>query len=121
MGYTHYADVPMQCFWASYPWSEPFLIFHEVQVNFNRWTGINFAGERLFRGGNVNFLGQFKNYRQFGLGMNREFSGLSVMALRGGPSLCAKGGWNIWGQPRSDTRQELQFNIMGISLIQDFQ
>lgn len=115
IGYTRYADVAMQYFWAGYRWWEPFFIFREVQVNFNQWMGINFAGERIFTGGNVNFWGRFKNYWQFGLGMNRQFSGLSVTALRGGPSLRAEGGWNIWGQLRSDTRRKLQFNLMGMS------
>ncbi len=115
MGYTHYADVAMQYFWAGYRWWDPFLVFREVRVNFNQWTGLNFAGERIFTGGNVNFNGRFKNYWQFSLGINRQFSGLSATALRGGPSLRTEGGWNIWGYVSSDTRRKLQYDIMGSS------
>jgi len=115
MGYTHYADVALQYFWAGYRWWEPFFVFREVRVNFNQWTGLNFAGERIFTGGNVNFWGRFKNYWQFGLGITRRFPGLSATALRGGPSLRTQGGWNIWGNVRSDTRRKLQYNIMGSS------
>lgn len=115
MGYTRYADVAMQYFWAGYRWWEPFSVFREVQVNFNEWVGVNFAGERSFMGGNINFWGRFKNYWQFGFGVNRQFAGLSAEALRGGPALRTMGGWNIWGQLRSDTRRKLQYNIMGQS------
>ena len=115
MGYTHYGDVALQYFWAGYRWWKPFFIFREVQLNFNEWTGLNFAGERIFTGGNISFWGRFKNYWQFGLGINRQFAGLSATTLRGGPSLRTEGGWNIWGQVRSDTRRRLQYNIMGSS------
>lgn len=115
MGYTRYADVAMQYFWAGYRWWKPFSIFREVQINFNQWVGLNFAGERSFMGGNVNFWGRFKNYWQFGLGFNRQFPGLSAMALRGGPSLRTQGGWNLWGNLRSDTRRKFQFSLMGSS------
>jgi len=115
MGYTRYADVAMQYFWAGYRWWKPFSIFREVQVNFNQWVGLNFAAERIFMGGNINFWGRFKNYWQFGFGINRQFPGLSAEALRGGPSLRTQGGWNLWGNLRSDTRRKFQFSLMGSS------
>ncbi len=115
MGYTRYADAAMQYFWAGYRWWKPFSVFREVQVNFNQWVGLNFGGERIFMGGNVNFWGRFKNYWQFGLGINRQFPGLSATALRGGPSLRTQGGWNMWGQLSSDTRRKFQYNFMGSS------
>jgi mRNA-degrading endonuclease RelE of RelBE toxin-antitoxin system len=113
MGYTHYADVAMQYFWAGYRIWKPFSIFREVQVNFNEWIGANFGGQRTFTGGNVNFWGIFKNYWQFGFGINRQFPYLSDWTLRGGPSFRTEGGWNYWGQVRSDTRRKLQYSLMG--------
>ncbi len=115
MGYTHYADVAMQYIWVGYRWWKPFFIFREVQLNFNQWTGLNFGGERIFLGGNINLWGRFKNYWQFGLGINRQFPGLSSAALRGGPSLRTEGGWNMWSHLSSDTRRKLQFSISGSS------
>lgn len=113
MGYIHYADAALQYFWAGYRWWKPFFVFREVQVNFNQWVGLNFAGERIFMGGNVIFWGRFKNYWEFGTGINRQFPGLSATALRGGPSLRTEGGWNIWGYISSDTRRMLQYYISG--------
>ncbi len=76
-------------------------------LNLNAWRGYNFGGAPVFIGGNVNFWGQFKNYWSVKLGINRQGTGLSQGALRGGPYLRSTAGWNAWFGAGTDARQRL--------------
>jgi len=109
MGYLRRADAIMQWIWANYRISKPFSIFREISFNFNEWMGWDFGGEKIFKGGNSGMWGEFKNYWNFSLGMNREGEGLSASSLRGGPALRYPGGWNGWLFINSDSRKKLRY------------
>ncbi|MGQ9800521.1 MAG: DUF5916 domain-containing protein [Candidatus Saccharicenans sp.] len=111
MGFLRYSDVAMQYFWAGYRFYKPFSIFRNLNLNFNQWTGWNFGGERIFAGGNVNAWAQLKNYWSLSFGLNRQFTGLSQSALRGGPLLRVAPAWNIWSSVQTDSRKKLRLAL----------
>ncbi len=119
MGYLHEADMIMEFIWAGYKIWDPFSIFRNFNFNFNQWMGWDFSGEKTFEGGNFGIYGQFKNYYEFSIGINRNEESLSKSVLRGGPSLRWPGRWNTWINFSSDSRKKLRFSIGTSSLISD--
>ena len=112
-GYLRAADSSMQYFWAGYRIHKPFSIFRNLQLNLNQWTGWNFGGEKTFAGGNINGWAEFKNYWTFNFGLNRQFTGLSTSALRGGPLLRNAPGVGVWGSFQTDMRRKLRLSVYG--------
>ncbi len=107
MGYVRGVDDIFQVLWAGYRYWEPFSIFREININFNQWTGHNFAGESTYAGGNINVNTQLKNYWYFGFGVGPNGKGLSASALRGGPALISDGSLNIWARLSTDNRKNV--------------
>lgn len=107
VGFVRSVDEIFQVVWVGYRLWEPFSIFRNVNINFNQWTGHNFAGERGYWGTNVNLNAQFKNYWNGNLGFNYQGESLSFSALRGGPALIIPGGWNSWVWFGTDSRKKL--------------
>lgn len=119
IGYSHSADDVFQAFWVGIRYWEPFFIFRNFNINFNQWAGWNFAKENTYKGGNINFYLQFKNYWGFGGGINRGGERLSNSALRGGPMLKLPGNWNYWYNISSDGRKKVTFTVGGSQNIGD--
>lgn len=111
VGYLRQSDVALQYLWVGYRFYQPFSIFRNLNINFNQWSGWNFGGERIFTGGNVNFWMQFKNYWSFSFGLNRQFTGLSQSALRGGPLLRVAPAVNFWSYLQTDGRKKLKLAL----------
>ena len=110
MGYMRQADIIQQVFWVGYQIWEPFSIFRSLNLGSNQWSGFNFAGETLYKGGNININANFKNFWYFGTGANRDGSNLGVTDLWGGPALISPGGWNNWMSINTDYRKKIQFS-----------
>jgi hypothetical protein len=108
MGYMRESDIVQQVFWAGYNIWEPFSIFRSMSFNFNQWSGYDFGGENIYKGGNTNININFKNFWYFGTGFNRDGQSLSVGDLWGGPALLYPGGWNWWSSVNTDYRKKLQ-------------
>jgi hypothetical protein len=115
VGYLQQADRAMQFFWIGYRNLTQTSIFRRMNLNINQWNGWNFGGERLFTGGNINGGGQFTNYWEFWMGINREGDGLSSWLLRGGPSMKYEGGWNTWYNISTDSRKSWQVEFGGFN------
>ncbi|MBN1940496.1 MAG: carbohydrate binding family 9 domain-containing protein [Candidatus Aminicenantes bacterium] len=113
MGYLRQTDVLMSYLWAGYRITEPFGPFRSFNVNVNGWTGYNFGGENIFKGGNVNFNLNLKNYWFVGFGYNPQGSVLSSSALRGGPSLFWPSGDSAWLFVQTDSRKKVRFSLSG--------
>jgi hypothetical protein len=109
MGYMRESDIMQQVFWVGYQLWEPFSIFRSMSFNINQWSGYNFGGENIYKGGNTNINVNFKNFWYFGSGINRDGISLSVADLWGGPALKYDGGWNWWTSANTDYRKKLQF------------
>lgn len=119
LGFLRQADRVMQWTWLGYSINNPVSIFRKLRVNFNQWAGWNFGGESVFKGGNINGGGQFKNHWRFWLGVERELADLSTSELRGGPALKLPGAWNHWYNFSTDQRKFYQFGIGGFSSWKD--
>jgi hypothetical protein len=113
MGYLHQADVIMLWGWAGYQITKPTWVFNQFYLDLNAWQGYNFGLAPTFVGGNVGFGGQLKNYWNINFGLNRQGTGLSQGALRGGPYLRNCGGWNAWTGFGSDARKRFNINWSG--------
>ena len=119
MGYLRQSDIIQQVLWAGYRIWEPFSIFRSINLNFNQWTGWDFAGTNFYKGGNVSGSAQFKNYWNFGTGFSRSGNGVSRSELRGGPGLMTNGNWNNWLYVSTDDRKKLVFEFTGMNIWSD--
>ena len=119
MGYLRGADSIMQFVWAGYKIWKPFSIFRSINIGFNQWKGWDFSGVNTFYGGNIYVNSQFKNYWNFGFGINRNAESLSTNALRGGPSLRYPGAWNAWYSVQSDSRKRVRINLSYSNVYRD--
>ena len=108
MGYMRSADYATQFAWLSRRWLRPGRVFRRFNLNFNQWATWNYGGDRLNLGGNGNANFQLRNYWSAGFGVNRNQSGFSTGALRGGPGLVTNAAWNGWGWFESDDRKALR-------------
>ena len=113
IGYLRSTDVAMQYLWAGYRIYKPFGPFRSLGINFNEWSGFNFGGETIFKGGNINVWAAFKNYWNAGFGINLNGEVLSWSSLRGGPSLRVPGARSLWFNVQTDTRKPLRLSISG--------
>ncbi len=111
MGYLRTADRIMQWVWAAYSIWKPFAIFKTFNLNANQWKGWDFSGENIFNGGNFGIYGQFKNFWDYSVGVNRQGASIATSALRGGPALRCPGGWNEWISLSTDSRKVFRFNV----------
>lgn len=110
-GYLRRADDIFQVFWVGYNVYEPTRIFRSYNFGFNQWTGWDFGGNSTYKGGNVNFNGQFKNYWNLSTGFNVEGQNTDNFMLFGGPSVKTPGDVNYWYWIGTDGRKKLWFGI----------
>ena len=115
MGYLRESDMIIQIAWMGLRWWEPFSIFRTVNINFNQWSGWNFGKDNIANGGNVNLHTQFKNYWNFGMGINYNAESLSTSSLRGGPAMLFPSRWNGWFNVGTDSKKVFQFRLNGSS------
>jgi hypothetical protein len=119
LGFLRNADRGMGYTWIAYREWNPRWIFRNYQINFNLWSGWNFAGERLYTGGNINGGGRLKNYWRFWIGINREGAELRDSELRGGPMMAFPGAWNSWFNINTDDRKIFRFRVNGFNSFKD--
>ncbi len=105
IGYMRQADRVSQHVWLNRRWLTPGRVFRRFNLNMNQWQGWTFGGEHLATGGNLNANYQLNNYLSGWFGINRNFSGLSPTALRGGPAIRSPGNWNGWFGFETDSRK----------------
>jgi hypothetical protein len=113
IGYLRQTDILMQYVWAGYRIYEPFGPFRSININFNEWSGYNYGGETVFKGGNINLNAQFKNFWNAGFGYNIQGESLSQSSLRGGPALRNGSGYSTWFNVQTDMRKKVRFSLMG--------
>ncbi len=108
VGFLRQGNTVFQYIWLGYQINKPFSIFRSMSINSNQWAGWDSGGTNLFKGGNINFNTQFKNFWELGFNVNREGQGLSNTSLRGGPSIIEMGNWNYSLNFNSNSRKKLQ-------------
>lgn len=113
LGFMRDADRTIQWSWVQRRWQQPGKVFRNFFINFNQWSAFNYGWDRLASGGNVNLHFTLLNYWNGGFGFNKEFDGISTVALRGGPSLLTPGNWNVWFNFNSDNRKPIRSGVHG--------
>jgi hypothetical protein len=82
-------------------------------INFNQWSGFNFAGDRRELGYNVNSHWTFNSGWGFGSGVTYNRERFDDRHTRGGPGAFVPGGINQWGYLDTDNRRAVVFNLFG--------
>jgi hypothetical protein len=110
LGFQSNADLAMGGWWLGYHHYEPGRVFRNWSINHNFWSGVDYGGDRLGFGGNVNGNVQLNNFwgGGGGIGVNREAYSSSL--LRGGPSFMRPGSVNFWSHMYTDSRRDIRFN-----------
>ena len=111
LGFLRNADQIMSYVWIGYRINNPVGIFKRVSINSNLWQMMDYGGDRLGIGGNINGGATFMNYWGFYLGINRQQSGFSKSLLRGGPLARTTGNWNLWFHGFTDQRKDNQLGL----------
>ncbi|MFO8234555.1 MAG: DUF5916 domain-containing protein [Bacteroidales bacterium] len=111
MGYQQDADQLSQLSFASYRTLEPFSIFRRFNINVNQWQIWDYAGTSLVTGGNFQMHMNFKNYWEFGYGINGNSASLNKTALRGGPYLKEPASINYWWYVNTDHRKDFRLGF----------
>ncbi|MCD6374348.1 MAG: carbohydrate binding family 9 domain-containing protein [Caldisericaceae bacterium] len=119
LGFLRRADQIMHFIWIGYRLNNPVGVIRRANLNFNAWQGWNFAGDRLFQGGNINGGLQFTNLWGFYMGINREQSAYSPHMLRGGPLARYSGGWNFWFKSYSNRSKNFQIELSSRAHVND--
>ncbi len=86
LGYQRSTDWILQGMWVGYNHFEPSGSLRNWGANFNAWNGMNFAGEHLSTGLNVNGSWTLKNNWDGWWGSDTELPALRTDVLRGGPA-----------------------------------
>ena len=118
LGYLQTVDQVMQFLWIAYCEQEPGKLYRSYQINFNQWTGWNYAGQSLFKGLNVNANGLLLNYWFTYAGIGYQLPGLNQRLLRGGPAILTPPRINIWAGISSDERKKISGELEGFGWVQ---
>ena len=110
VGFLREANNIFEFIWLGYIINKPFSVFRSVQINSNQWSGLDFNGNILFKGGNINTNLIFNNLWRFGSGVNYEGNNIANTFLRGGPSMYVPGNWNYWVNFGSNPKKKLNFS-----------
>jgi hypothetical protein len=113
LGFQNNADQVVHVGFLGYDQYRPGKHFRQWNVNVNQWTGWTFDGDRIATGGNINGGFELPSYRGLYAGVNRDFSTLSMHALRGGPALRTQGRTNSWFNAYTDRRKAVSGSLNG--------
>lgn len=113
LGFQRRADERMMSHWFQLRDNVPGRFTRSFMVNFNQWAGWNFAGDRLFSGGNVNMHWTWKNYYSTGFGLNLNAAPLRDRMTRGGPAVLGNSNVGLWYYANTDQRKELSLGYNG--------
>jgi len=119
-GYMNRNDEIQEIIWFGFRHRNPFLIFRNLNLDFNQWYGTTFGNERRYLGGNFSAQTMFMNYWSVSGGISREGKSISTETLRGGPSLLYDGLTCTWGSLKSDYRKKINFYFSYYSEFRDY-
>jgi hypothetical protein len=121
MGYQREADQIFGVVWVGYRLWEPKSFYRSVNLNYNQYSAWDFAGNRLFDGGNINGNIVLKNYWNMFGGSELSLNVIGNTLLRGGPIMKLPGNVNYWFGINSDNRKKLVFgfNLQNSNMFKD--
>lgn len=107
VGFLKQSDDIQQLFWLRYRKFQPFGKFRWALVNFTQYYTIDFGGNSINKGFDINTYSQFTNYFNLGAGFNYSGNTLSRGELWGGPALQLPAVKYGWGFIETDSRKKL--------------
>jgi hypothetical protein len=110
-GFLRSTDNILQWIWSSYRFTKPFSIFRNMRLNLVQFSAWDFGGINVEKGFNFNSNMQFKNFWNFGTGMNVSSEEISNADLRGGPSFTYPGSTNWWYFVGTDNRKKFRVSF----------
>lgn len=113
VGFMNSVDFISTWGWLGYHHTQAQGPFRNWMVNLNGWNVLDYGGNRVGTGANVNVNAQFQNFWHAYTGVNQEFEAYSNGALRGGPLFLREAQTNVWGGFGSDGRKAVQLNVNG--------
>jgi hypothetical protein len=113
VGFQRRADERTIGHWFQLRDNVPGRFTRSYMVNFNQYAGWNFAGDRLWSGGNVNMHWTWKNYATSGFGVNYNGAPLRDRVTRGGPAVLGNSNMFIWYYSGTDSRRSLWASYNG--------
>jgi hypothetical protein len=108
LGFQSNADLALGGYWVGYQQYEPGTVFRSWNINSNGWTAVNYGGERVALGGNVNGGFQLNSFWGGGGGLGANAPELSSTMLRGGPGFIRPASWNLWSHIYTDQRRPVR-------------
>jgi hypothetical protein len=107
LGFQRRADEVTQSNWLQWRNDRPGKKVRSFRINFNQWSGHNFAGERLWGGGNVNVHWTFQNFWSLSSGIGPDVRALDDRATRGGPGAYRNAYINHWMNLNTNDRKRI--------------
>ena len=111
VGFLREANNAFQFVWLGYISNKQYYVFRTISLNANQYSGLDFSGNILFKGANVNLTTVFTNLWSIVTGISYDGSRLSNTTLRGGPSIYFPGGWNYWFRMGNNPSEKLNFSL----------
>jgi hypothetical protein len=112
LGFQQRADEIAQNNWFQLRRQTPGKYTRNMFLNFNQWSAVNFGGDRLQLGGNINANAEFTNFWRVGGGVNVNARTFDDRLTRGGPGGYVEPTRSIWQWLNTDDRRtvSLQWN-----------
>ncbi len=111
LGFQTNADLALGGWWIGYQQYDQGKHFRSWYAGHNFWSGVNFAGERMALGGNVNGGFQHNDFWGVNAGINVSAPELSTTLLRGGPAFLRPANRNLWTNIYSDARKPIRVSL----------
>jgi hypothetical protein len=113
LGFQRRADERSMSHWFQMRDMVPGRFTRSFIWNLNQWAGWNFAGDRLFSGGNVNMHWTWKNYSGSGFGVNLNAAPIRDRITRGGPAVRGNKNVSLWYYSNTDSRKAVSIGYNG--------
>jgi hypothetical protein len=113
VGFQRRADERYASHWFQMRDNVPGRFTRSFIWNLNQYAGWNFAGDRLWSGGNINMHWTWKNYYRTSFGFNVNGAPFRDRITRGGPGVFGNSSLGLWYNAGTDDRKSLSFFYSG--------
>ncbi len=108
LGFQQFADMWFAGGFLNYNQFQPGERFRRWGVNSGFFPAWTFGGERVQTQVNLGVNGELRNFWGGGVGLNRDFGGLSTFDLRGGPAVVKPAQTMFWANMYTDSRKPVR-------------
>jgi hypothetical protein len=113
LGFQRRADERYVSHWLQMRDNVPGRFTRSFIWNLNQYAGWNFAGDRLWSGGNINMHWMWKNYYSTSFGFNVNGAPFRDRITRGGPGVLGNSSLGLWYNAGTDSRKNVSFFYSG--------